>query len=210
MPKQGGRSASKRLKLKDKFKIIRKVKEHNRKKRKEAKKAGKKKPSLLKDPGIPSNYPYREQVVKEMAFEKDRILATEAARKEALKQKRIVRPPCCSSCPAPARTAPCGPWSSAECLACAAERLASAHQPAALTLRPLAQAKAAGEDEDMSVEAASEIARLGAAAALQQSDYDERAKAGLAADLVLGDNGAPLVRACKQYLRMHLLPLRRC
>ena len=91
MPKKGGRSHSKRTTLKDKFKIIRKVKEHNRKKRKEAKKLGKKKPSLLKDPGIPNNYPYRDQVVQEMKFEQARILAQEAERKEANKLKRAVR-----------------------------------------------------------------------------------------------------------------------
>lgn len=88
MPKKSKKSLSKRVKLKDKFKVIRKVKEHNRKQRKEAKKQGKRKPSVLRDPGIPANFPYREQIVKELEFERQRILSQAAARKEDSKRKR--------------------------------------------------------------------------------------------------------------------------
>lgn len=104
MPKKSKKSVSKRMSSKDKFKIVRKVKEHNRKKRKEAKKSGKRgKASLLKDPGIPSNFPFREQVVKEFKFEKDRIAAKDAAKKEARRARRLalqeVRQLCVTSLP---------------------------------------------------------------------------------------------------------------
>jgi GNL3L/Grn1 putative GTPase len=91
MPKKSKGSNSKRVSLKDKFKVIKKVKEHNRKKRKEAKKAGKRKPSLLKDPGVPNNFPYREQVVKELKFEQQRILAHEQAQQDARKERKAAR-----------------------------------------------------------------------------------------------------------------------
>lgn len=97
MPKKSKKSLSKRVKLKDKFKVIRKVKEHNRKQRKQAKQNSKQKPSVLRDPGIPANFPYREQVVKELQFEHQRILAQAAARKQGAKRKRqaevVVRKP---------------------------------------------------------------------------------------------------------------------
>lgn len=88
MPKKSKKSLSKRVKLKDKFKVVRKVKEHNRKQRKEAKRQGNRKTSVLRDPGIPANYPYRDQVVKELQFEHQRIVAQAAARKEEAKRKR--------------------------------------------------------------------------------------------------------------------------
>lgn len=93
MPKKSKKSKSKRVSLKDKHKVIKKVKEHHRKQRKEARKAGagKKKPSLLKDPGVPANFPYRDQVVKELKFEHDRIQAAEAAKREARKARRAAR-----------------------------------------------------------------------------------------------------------------------
>ncbi|XP_027912183.1 guanine nucleotide-binding protein-like NSN1, partial [Vigna unguiculata] len=56
---------SKRVSLKKKYKVIRKVKEHNRKKAKEAKKlrlSGKNK--VEKDPGIPNNWPFKEHELK--------------------------------------------------------------------------------------------------------------------------------------------------
>ena len=90
MPKKSKKSVSKRMSSKDKFKIVRKVKEHNRKKRKELKKkGGRSKPSVLKDPGIPNQYPFREQIVKEFKFEKDRIAARDAAKKDARRARRL-------------------------------------------------------------------------------------------------------------------------
>ena len=52
------------------------------------------------------------------------------------------------------------------------------------------QAKEAGEDEEMGIETATEMANLGASAARQQSDFEARANAGLTFDSVSGDNGA--------------------
>lgn len=105
MPKKSRKSLSKRVKLKDKFKIARKVKEHHKKARKEAKKLDKKKTNVLKDPGVPTNYPYREQVMKELQFEHQRILAQRAEKKEAAKRRRAeVRG---SLLPRPISTASC-------------------------------------------------------------------------------------------------------
>ena len=91
MPKKSRKSLSKRVKLKDKFKIARKAKEHHKKQRKEAKKKEKKKPSVLKDPGIPANYPYREQVIKELQFEHQRIVAQRAEKRKAASERQKVR-----------------------------------------------------------------------------------------------------------------------
>jgi len=45
--------------LKKKYKVIRKVKEHNRKKAKKLRLSGKNK--VEKDPSIPNNWPFKEQ-----------------------------------------------------------------------------------------------------------------------------------------------------
>ncbi|XP_067424169.1 guanine nucleotide-binding protein-like 3 isoform X2 [Emydura macquarii macquarii] len=60
------------------YKIQKKVREHNRKLRKEAKKRGPKKPK--KDPGIPSAAPFKEEVLREAEQRKQRL--------EELKQKQ--------------------------------------------------------------------------------------------------------------------------
>jgi nuclear GTP-binding protein len=61
--------------LKKKYKIIRKVKEHNKKKTKEAKKlllSGKKK--VEKDPGIPNDWPFKEQELKLLEARRERAI----------------------------------------------------------------------------------------------------------------------------------------
>ncbi|QCE10907.1 nuclear GTP-binding protein [Vigna unguiculata] len=76
---------SKSVSLKKKYKVIRKVKEHNRKKAKEAKKlrlSGKNK--VEKDPGIPNDWPFKEQELK--ALEARRAKAI-----EELEQKKVER-----------------------------------------------------------------------------------------------------------------------
>ena len=73
--------------------MLRKVKEHHKKKAKEAKKlrATKRKPNkVLKDPGIPSSFPYKEQFMKEMAFEQKRILDRIEHKKQEKKRMREV------------------------------------------------------------------------------------------------------------------------
>ncbi|KAK7355368.1 hypothetical protein VNO80_14623 [Phaseolus coccineus] len=94
MVKKSKKSKSKRVSLKKKYKVIRKVKEHNRKKTKEAKKlrlSGKKK--VEKDPGIPNDWPFKEQELK--ALEARRAKAIEeleqkkAERKERARKRKL-------------------------------------------------------------------------------------------------------------------------
>ncbi len=90
MPKKSKKSKSKRVPLRRKHKILKKVKEHARKKKKEARKdllAGKKKPSV-KDPGIPNNYPFKEQLMKELEFNRERERMKKERRKEENKLRR--------------------------------------------------------------------------------------------------------------------------
>ncbi|XP_075795532.1 guanine nucleotide-binding protein-like 3 isoform X2 [Pelodiscus sinensis] len=72
------KKASKRMTCHKRYKIQKKVREHNRKLRKEAKKRGHKKPK--KDPGIPNAAPFKEQVLREAEQRKQRL--------EELKQKQ--------------------------------------------------------------------------------------------------------------------------
>ncbi|NXQ57972.1 GNL3 protein, partial [Anthoscopus minutus] len=72
------RKASKRLSCHKRYKIQKKIREHHRKVRKEAKKRGHKKPK--KDPGIPSAAPFKEQLLRDAEQRKQRL--------EELKQKQ--------------------------------------------------------------------------------------------------------------------------
>ncbi|KAI4365743.1 hypothetical protein MLD38_021705 [Melastoma candidum] len=94
MVKKSKKSKSKRVTLRKKYKVIRKVKEHHRKKAKEAKKlglGGRRK--VEKDPGIPNDWPFKEQELK--ALEERRARALEeleqkkAARKERAKKRKL-------------------------------------------------------------------------------------------------------------------------
>uniref|UniRef100_A0A7N8YBD3 Guanine nucleotide-binding protein-like 3 n=1 Tax=Mastacembelus armatus TaxID=205130 RepID=A0A7N8YBD3_9TELE len=58
------RKASKRLSCAKRYKIQKKVREHNKKLRKEAKKKGVSK-RVKKDPGVPSSAPFKEEVLRE-------------------------------------------------------------------------------------------------------------------------------------------------
>ena len=88
MVKKSGKSRSKRTTLHQKYKVLKKVKEHHRKKAKELrKKGGRVKP--VKDPGIPNAWPFKEQLVKELEFEKERAEQALAAKKEAAKERRV-------------------------------------------------------------------------------------------------------------------------
>ncbi|KAL2343760.1 hypothetical protein Fmac_005045 [Flemingia macrophylla] len=83
MVKKSMKTKTKRISLKKKYMVIKKVKEHNRKKAKKVKKfrlSGKKK--VEKDPGIPNDWPLKEHEVK----------APEAGRVEVieeLKRKKV-------------------------------------------------------------------------------------------------------------------------
>ncbi|MEW5304726.1 MAG: hypothetical protein WDW36_007318 [Sanguina aurantia] len=85
MPKKSGGSKSKRVSLKQKYKVIKKVQEHLKKKRKAAR--GTKAPKI-KDPGLPSQWPFKEDLVKEFAFKRAQIMAEEQRKKDERKAAR--------------------------------------------------------------------------------------------------------------------------
>ena len=88
MAKKSSKSRSKRVTLHQKYKVLKKIKEHHKKKAKELrKKGGRVKPP--KDPGIPNSWPFKEQLVKELEFERARVEAAKLARKEAAKECRV-------------------------------------------------------------------------------------------------------------------------
>lgn len=78
------------MSLKKKYKIIRKVKEHHRKKAKEAKKIGSKhKNKAEKDPGIPNDWPFKEQELKALEARRARALE-ELEQKKAARKERVI------------------------------------------------------------------------------------------------------------------------
>lgn len=78
-------SKSKRVTLKQKHKVIRKVKEHHKKKAKEAKKLGLNRTTKVeKDPGIPNDWPFKEQELKALEARRARVI-------EDLEQKKAAR-----------------------------------------------------------------------------------------------------------------------
>lgn len=82
------KSKSKRMSLKQKYKIVKKVKEHQKKKAKQEKKSGRK-PKAAKDPGIPNQWPFKAELLKELDWEKQRALAVDKQKKEARKRARV-------------------------------------------------------------------------------------------------------------------------
>ena len=89
MPKKSTKSKSKRTTLKQKYKLIKKVKEHHKKRRREDarnKRLGIKSRSP-KDPGLPAEWPYKEELMKEIDFE---VIKSKAL-KEAKTQARLAR-----------------------------------------------------------------------------------------------------------------------
>lgn len=88
------KSKSKRVSLKKKYKVIRKVKEHHKKKAKEAKKLGfNKKSKVEKDPGIPNDWPFKEQELKALEARRQRAIQEleekKAARKERAQKRKL-------------------------------------------------------------------------------------------------------------------------
>ncbi|NXU65920.1 GNL3 protein, partial [Horornis vulcanius] len=78
------RKASKRLSCHKRYKIQKKIREHHRKVRKEAKKRGHKKPK--KDPGIPSAAPFKEELLREAEQRKQRL--EELKKKQKLNRQK--------------------------------------------------------------------------------------------------------------------------
>ncbi|KDP26401.1 hypothetical protein JCGZ_17559 [Jatropha curcas] len=94
MVKKSKKSKSKRVTLKQKYKVLRKVKEHHKKKAKEAKKLGlKNKRKVEKDPGIPNDWPFKEQELKALEARRARALEEleqkKAARKERAQKRKL-------------------------------------------------------------------------------------------------------------------------
>lgn len=94
MVKKSKKSKSKRISLKKKYKIIRKVKEHHKKKAKEAKKLNlNRKRKVEKDPGIPNDWPFKEQELKALEARRARVLEEleqkKAERKERARKRKL-------------------------------------------------------------------------------------------------------------------------
>lgn len=77
---------SKRQTLHHKYKVEKKIREHRRKQRREAKKnpGGKK---LKKDPGIPNLYPLKDEMLAKMEKQKEKLEAEKARQKERRKEQ---------------------------------------------------------------------------------------------------------------------------
>jgi len=74
--------------LKQKHKVLKKVKEHHKKKAKDAKKLGlHRKPRVEKDPGIPNDWPFKEQELKALEVRRARALEEIEQKKEARKER---------------------------------------------------------------------------------------------------------------------------
>ncbi|XP_053171393.1 guanine nucleotide-binding protein-like 3 [Scomber japonicus] len=81
------RKASKRLSCSKRYKIQKKVREHNRKLRKENNKKGVSK-RVKKDPGVPNSAPFKEEVLREAEQRRLQIEEEKERRKQAKKEER--------------------------------------------------------------------------------------------------------------------------
>ncbi|XP_074528622.1 guanine nucleotide-binding protein-like 3 [Halichoeres trimaculatus] len=81
------KKASKRMSCAKRFKIQKKVREHNRKLRREAKKKGVSK-RVKKDPGVPSSAPFKEEVLREAEQRRLQIEEEKERKRQAKKQER--------------------------------------------------------------------------------------------------------------------------
>eukprot|EP00249_Psilotum_nudum_P013802 c24521_g1_i1 orf=382-2205(-) len=88
MVKKSKKSKSKRMPLRKKYKILRKVREHFRKKAKEAKKLGKgSKRKVEKDPGIPNEWPFKEQELQALEVRRKRAVEEREQKLQAKKER---------------------------------------------------------------------------------------------------------------------------
>ncbi|XP_054882585.1 guanine nucleotide-binding protein-like 3 [Poeciliopsis prolifica] len=81
------RKASKRVSCSKRYKIQKKVREHNRKLKKEAKKKGLKK-HVKKDPGVPNSAPFKEEVLREAEQRRLQIEEEKEKKRQAKKEER--------------------------------------------------------------------------------------------------------------------------
>jgi nuclear GTP-binding protein len=89
MVKKKGKS--KRITLKDKYKIQRRVVESHRKSRKQAKrdtKAGIVRHDKKKDPGIPNTWPFKQELLQNIKHERDRMESRKVEEQERRRQRQ--------------------------------------------------------------------------------------------------------------------------
>ena len=82
------RRRTKRTTTKDRVKAEKKVREHNRKIRKDKKKNPGKYAKSKKDPGVPNECPFKEKVLQECEVAREQKAAEKERRRELAKQKR--------------------------------------------------------------------------------------------------------------------------
>eukprot|EP01094_Clydonella_sp_ATCC50884_P003961 TRINITY_DN1305_c0_g1_i1.p1 TRINITY_DN1305_c0_g1~~TRINITY_DN1305_c0_g1_i1.p1 ORF type:complete len:611 (-),score=256.72 TRINITY_DN1305_c0_g1_i1:52-1827(-) len=85
-----GKGKSHRVGLKQKHKVEKKVKEHHRKIRREARKNPNMRKSLRKDPGIPNMYPYKEQLMNKMIRQEEKLKEEARKRGQEIAKRRGV------------------------------------------------------------------------------------------------------------------------
>ncbi|XP_070758807.1 guanine nucleotide-binding protein-like 3 [Enoplosus armatus] len=81
------KKASKRLSCSKRYKIQKKVREHNRKLRKDAKKKGVSK-RVKKDPGVPNSAPFKEEILREAEQRRLQIEEEKQRKRQAKKEER--------------------------------------------------------------------------------------------------------------------------
>jgi len=86
--KGGLRRRTKRTTTSQRVKAEKKVREHNRKIRKDKKKNPGKYAKSKKDPGVPNECPFKEKVLQEVEVAREQKAAEKERRREAAKQKR--------------------------------------------------------------------------------------------------------------------------
>ena len=86
--KRALKKRSKRINTTTRCKAEKKVREHNRKLRKEKKKNPGKYAKSKKDPGVPNECPFKEKVLQEVELAKQQKEEYKAKRRELAKQKR--------------------------------------------------------------------------------------------------------------------------
>ncbi|XP_076883240.1 guanine nucleotide-binding protein-like NSN1 [Bidens hawaiensis] len=92
MGKQSKKSKNKRITLKQKAKVLKKVKLHHKKKATEAKKLGmNKKPKLDKDQTAPNDWPLKEQEIKALEARKAKILEENQHKKAAATKEKVLK-----------------------------------------------------------------------------------------------------------------------
>ncbi|KAF5801574.1 putative GTP-binding protein, orthogonal bundle domain superfamily [Helianthus annuus] len=92
MGKQSKKSKNKRITLKQKNKVLKKVKLHHKKKANEAKKLGmNKKPKVDKDQGAPNDWPVKEQDLKAVEARRTKVLEETQQKKAATKERVLKR-----------------------------------------------------------------------------------------------------------------------